>query len=242
MIEINLVPDVKRELLRAQKVRSTVISFAIIVGISALSIVLLLAFWVFIVQTARGVLSDNTIKSEDKKLQSIKDLPNALTIQNQLGQLVTLHNDKHITSRIFDVLATINPPEPNNIGINRATLNTEDSTITLEAQAASGYPALEVFRKTISATKFRYTDDSGQIKTVSLASELSDSERSYGEDAAGKKVLRFTLSFKYPQELLQRSSLSAIIIAPTKTNATDSFIGVPASLFTEKASDPVEDK
>jgi len=239
MIEINLVPDVKQELLKAQRVRASVISIAIVVGIGAVGVVVLLAIWVFAVQTARDVLTDNTIKNESQKLANVEDISNTLTIQNQLTKLPGLHDEKNIDSRIFEILTTINPPEPNTVAITSLALDSEEKTIKIEAQAANGYPALEVFKKTIEATTFDYVDD-GKRGTVNLASGMSDSDRSYGEDAAGAKVLRFTLTFTYPPELFARTSRDARIVAPNKTNVTDSFLGVPTSLFTQKAEDTSE--
>jgi len=234
MIEINLVPDVKQELIKAQRVRASVISIAILVGIVALGVVVMLAIWVFGVQTARNVITDNTIKSESQKLSGVEDISSTLTIQNQLSKLTQMHDSKHIDSRLFDILTTINPPEPNNVAITKLSLSSADSSITVQAQAVNGYPALEVFKKTIAATKFEFTKD-GQSQSIPLATGISDSERSYGENAAGAKVLRFTLVFTYPQELFSRTVQNATIIAPTKTNATDSFLGVPQSLFTQPA-------
>lgn len=240
MIEINLIPDVKQELIRAQRVRASVISIAILSGFVAAGVVVLLAIWVFGVQTARSVILDNTIQSESEALASVEDVNNTLTIQNQLSKLSQMHDDKTITSRIFDILTTINPTAPNNVSITNLSLDLASSTITIEAQAANGYPALEVFKKTISATTFRFTQD-GEQTSVPLASDMSDSERSYGEDASGARVLRFALSFTYPEELFSRTAESATIVAPERANATDSFQGVPNSLFTERANDTEEE-
>ncbi len=236
MIEINLIPDVKQELLKAQRVRTSVISMAIIIGIVAIGIVVALAMWVFAVQAARDVISDNTIKSESQKLSKVEDVSTTLTIQNQLSKLSELHDSKHIDSRIFDILNTINPSAPNNVAITKLTLNSSDSTIKVEAQAVNGYPALEVFKKTINGTTFEYVQD-GEKKSVPLATSMNDSDRSYGEDASGAKVLRFTLTFVYPEELFSRTAQNATVVAPEKTNVTDSFLGVPQSLFTQRATD-----
>lgn len=236
MIEINLVPDVKQELIKAQRVRASVISMSILVGMAAVGIVVVLAIWVFAVQAARSVLTDNTIKSESEKLAKVQDVSNTLTIQNQLSKLTAMHDGKSIDSRIFDILTTINPPEPNTVSITNLSLDSDAKTIKIEAQAINGYPALDVFKKTINATTFQFTQD-GQKRSVALASDMSDSDRSYGEDASGAKVLRFTLSFTYPDELFSRTAQGATIVAPTRTNVTDSFLGVPQSLFTQKASD-----
>ena len=141
MIEINLVPDVKQEFIKAQRVRSLVVSLAIITGIVALGIVLLLGAWVFGVQAARGALSDKTIKEESAKLASVEDLESTLTIQSQLEMLPGLHESKKIDSRVFDVLATINPPDPNNVTISKLIVDSTEKKIAIEAQAAGGYPA-----------------------------------------------------------------------------------------------------
>ncbi|MDN5275301.1 MAG: hypothetical protein JWP06_1202 [Candidatus Saccharibacteria bacterium] len=236
MIEINLVPDVKQELIKAQRVRASVISIAIVVGIAAVGVVVMLAVWVFAVQAARGLISDNTIKNESQKLSNVQDISNTLTIQNQLSLLSAMHDNKNIDSRLFDILTTINPSAPNNIAITNVSLDSSTTTIKLEAQAVNGYPALDVFKKTINATTFEYSDGSSK-KSVKLATGMSDSDRSYGEDASGAKVLRFTLTFTYPAELFSKSSQNATIVAPERTNVTDSFLGVPQSLFTQKASD-----
>ena len=232
MIEINLVPDVKQELIRAQRVRASVISVAILVGIIAIGVVILLAVWVFGVQTARNLLTDNTIKSESSKLSNIEDISNTLTIQNQLSKLPAQHDNKAIDSRIFDILATINPPAPNDIKINNLSLDSSTSTIKIEAQTSGGYSALEVFKKTINATKFEYNDN-GEKQSVALATGMSDSDRNLGQDATGATVLRFTLTFTYPEKLFSKIAQNATIVAPTKSNVTDSFLGVPQSLFTQ---------
>lgn len=239
MIEINLVPDVKQELIKAQRVRASVISVAILVGIAAVGVVVVLATWVFAVQTARGVITDATIKSESEKLSDVEDVSNTLTIQNQLSKLSGMHDSKSIDSRLFDILTTINPPEPNSVAITNVFLDSVTKTIKIEAQARNGYPALEVFKKTITATNFEFTKDD-QKQSVPLAAQMSDSDRSYGEDASGAKVLRFTLTFVYPEELFARTAQNAVIVAPGKSNVTDSFVGVPNSLFTQKANDTQE--
>ncbi|MDB5168442.1 MAG: hypothetical protein JWO55_700 [Candidatus Saccharibacteria bacterium] len=236
MIEINLVPDVKQELINAQRVRTNVVSLSIIVGIGAIGVVVMLAIWVFGVQTTRGYVHDKTIKVESENLLKVPDLSNTLTIQNQLNELLAMHNDKHVSSRIFDVLAAIQPPAPNKIAISNVTLDSATKKITFEAQAESAYTGLEVFKKTINATKFEFTKGE-QRQSVPLASGMSHGDLSYGEDVTGVQVLRFTISFTYPDELFARTANNPTIVAPTRTNVTDSFLGVPNSLFSPKAAD-----
>lgn len=237
MIEINLIPDVKQELIRAQSVRNTVVSFTILTGIISVGIVALLAFYLFGVQTVRSALADSRIKEATTELQQIDDLSNTLTIQNQLSKLSVMHDSKNIDSRFFAILTAINPAAPNDIVVSSAKLDADTKTVTIDGQAANGYEAAELFKKTIVSTKMTYKDIDGAQQSTLLTDDVSTSDISYGEDASGKKVLRFTMSFIYPDELFARSSGDAVIERPGRQNVTDSYLRIPQSLFSERASD-----
>lgn len=235
MIEINLIPDVKLELLKARRQRRAIISVAVIITIVAVGITVLLAMYAFGVQTIASKLADNSITSENDKLRKVEDLSKTLTIQKQLASLSQQHDDKNLSSRVFDILTTTVPTGTNAISVTRLTMNTEDKTIEIEGQAANGYEALEVFKKTIAETKFEYTTENEVQSPLAIATSISDGERRYSEDSTGKRVLSFTMSFSYPEELFQPTSENGRIIGPNQQNATDSANGVPNSLFTNPA-------
>ncbi len=236
MIEINLIPAVKQELIKVQRVRATVIAFSILIGLAAIAVVTILAIYVFGVQTVRSVVADDAIKKGSQQLAGVEDLSKTLTIQNQLTKLSTMHDQKKIDSRIFDVLLAIIPPVPNNIQISDLAVDSTAGTITMQGQAANSYAAAEVFRKTIEGAKVKYTSDTGD-QAVALASNVSTGDTSYGEDASGAKVLRFTLSFTYAKELFAPSSKNATVVITTQGNVTDSYLGVPKSIFVDRATD-----
>ncbi|HCR56010.1 TPA: hypothetical protein DIV49_03480 [Candidatus Saccharibacteria bacterium] len=237
MIEVNLIPDVKLELLKARKVRTNVISLSILITIVTAGAVALLAFYVFVVQTVAGALADTAIKNESAKLKSVDDLAQTLTIQNQMDNITQMHDKKNLTSRIFDILKTIVPEGKNTVAISSVKLDTEEGTITLEAEASNGYEALEVFKKTIAETTFSYSEGGDIQNPINIATEISDGQRRYAEDSDGNRVLRFTLSFAYAEELFLPTSERGQINAPDKQNATDSATGVPKSLFTNPSED-----
>jgi hypothetical protein len=236
MIEINLVPDVKQELLRAQRARTVVISVAIIGSIIAGSVVTLLAIWVFAVQTVRQSVADGDIKKGYQQLQSNSDLSKVLTLQNQLTKITELNNAKHINSRLFDVLAAILPAAPNDVEISDLGIDTTTKTITIQGQASNLYQALEVFKKTVAGAKYTYSTGSDKT-TETLASSVSVNDVSYGEDSSGKKVLRFTMSFVYPDSLFAPQSSDVKLIQVNQANATDSYLGLPQSVFSDRAAD-----
>ena len=107
MIEVNLVPDVKQELIKANRVRTVVVSTAILVGAIAIGIVVLLAVYLFLGQTVRSNIAAGQIKDKYKELSSIEDLDNTLTVQKQLGALTEQQDKKNIASRFFDLLVAI---------------------------------------------------------------------------------------------------------------------------------------
>lgn len=242
MIEINLVPDVKQELIKAQRIRSTVITASILITIASVAIVALLAIYVFAVQTIRGNINDASIKTESAKLIGVEDLPKTLTIQNQLTKISSLNSQKNIDSRIFDVLGAVIPPAPNNIQISSLNLDSDINTIVIEGQAPSGrYDTVETFKKTVEGAKVEYTDIDDQEQDVELATNIEISNTSLGEDSSGTKVLRFMLTFEYVEELFSPSIKNVRVVITTDGNVTDSYLGVPKSIFADRATDVEED-
>lgn len=238
MIEINLIPDVKQELIRAQRVRSVVISFSIVAGIVALGIVALLAAYVFGVQTVRSALADDGIKKGSEQLASVEDLSKVLTIQNQLSLISELNSQKKIDSRIFDVLSAIIPPAPNSVQVSSLNIDAEQSQISMEGQTRA-FDALEIFKKTVDGAVITYQREDEE-QEVKLASNISTSDISYGEDASGAKVLRFTLRFTYAEELFSPAVPGIVIKLINEGNVTDSYLGLPKSIFAPRATDTQE--
>lgn len=235
MIEINLIPDVKQELLKAQRTRAAVISTSILVSIIAGGIVVVLALYVFGVQTVRSSLLDTQISDGNAKLSKVEDLSKILTIQNQLTKISQLNADKNVSSRVFDMLSAVTPPGANSVQFSQISVDTENSTIRLEGQT-NAYDSMEVFKKTLTSAIIEYAEN-GEQQNVPLASDISTTDVSYGEDASGKKVLRFVVSFSYPTELFSTAVNAPTFKLSVNGNVTDSYLGIPKSLFTERAKD-----
>lgn len=246
MIEINLMPDVKQELLKAQRVRSAVISIGITIGVIAASVVVLLAVYVFGAQWGFDNLAQGDIDKKGKQLSEVEDLSKMLTIQNQLQQVSSLNSSKHVTSRIFDTLGVV----PTGIKLSSVIVDTTDGTqlVTIEGQAAGSYAATELYQKTLANIDIKYKDlaADGSVgteeKTVPLASNIEISDLSYGEDSNGNMVLRFKLTFMYAKELLSNSVTDVKLDVSRTGNVTDSYLNIPKSLFQDPAQTPKGDK
>ncbi len=235
MIEINLIPDVKRELIKAQRARAAVTSVAIIVSLIAIGVVALLAIYVFVVQNTRSVVLDNDIKNGAAELSSVEDLSKVLTIQNQLKGINTYNQQKNIDSRLFDILLAVTPPDPDKVTFSSVAINGTTQSIRLEGQTAN-FSSVEIFKKTVDNAIVTHKQD-GETAEDKLASNISVSDVSYGEDSEGNKVVRFVLEFTYWQDYLSTSIDTPVLKLKVNGNVTDSYLGIPRSLFTERAKD-----
>lgn len=231
MIEINLLPNVKRELLKTRAMRNRVISISFLVGGASIAAVVVLAL-ILGSQIAAEAVQNGVIKDRNDKLMAVEDLNKVVTIQHQLTKINEQHSGKKINSRIFDVVTAVNPVAPNNVSFSDIKVNPESKTITLEGSAVNGYSALETLKKTILNTKVQ-TTDGDKSSEVSLTKEIKDGDTSFGENSEGKKVLQFSFSFEYAEELLAPANNGTVsILTPTgKVDVTDSRQGIPDSLF-----------
>lgn len=231
MIEINLLPNVKRELLKTRAMRNRVISISFLVGGASIAAVVVLAL-ILGSQIAAEAVQNGVIKDRNDKLMAVEDLNKVVTIQHQLTKINEQHSGKKINSRIFDVVTAVNPVAPNNVSFSDIKVNPESKTITLEGSAVNGYSALETLKKTILNTKVQ-TTDGDKSSEVSLTKEIKDGDTSFGENSEGKKVLQFSFSFEYAEELLASANNGTVsVLTPTgKVDVTDSRQGIPDSLF-----------
>ena len=231
MIEINLLPNVKRELLKTRAMRNRVISISFLVGGASIAAVVVLAL-ILGSQIAAEAVQNGVIKDRNDKLMAVEDLNKVVTIQHQLTKINEQHSGKKINSRIFDVVTAVNPVAPNNVSFSDIKVNPGSKTITLEGSAVNGYSALETLKKTILNTKVQ-TTDGDKSSEVSLTKEIKDGDTSFGENSEGKKVLQFSFSFEYAEELLEPANNGTVsVLTPTgKVDVTDSRQGIPDSLF-----------
>lgn len=242
MIEVNLIPDVKLELIKAQKMRNKVISITALVGLASVATVVVLAFYVFGVQALRGSLADTAINNNIEKLKKVEDLDKTLTIQNQLVKITGLNKSKKISSRLFDLLNSVIPPAPNDIQISLINVDTVANVVHLEGQALNSYPAVEIFKKTLENAILDYKDQDGQAQQIKLINDIVVSNTSYGQDLSGRRLLGFSMGFSYAPELFDQASKGVNIKVNVNGDVTDSYINIPKSIFADKVIEIKKEK
>lgn len=161
--EINLVPDIKNEMIKTVKLRNYIFFGCIVVA--AASVLLTLIFGLIMGGQRIAIESKKSTLGElSAKLNSYTDLNDFLTIKDQLGNIDTLTSDKKVLSRTFNILSALLPTGADTITVSELNVNLaeEQPSFSLEAQANAGkepfidYNVLDSFKKSMQYMRYDY--------------------------------------------------------------------------------------
>lgn len=158
MIQFNLLPDVKQEYIKTQRIKRLVISISFLASIAALVVFLILVSTVYLVQ--RKSISDlsRDIKTDSAQLENKPNIADILTVQGQLTSLSSLNAQKPSASRLFGYLSQLTPTQAT---ISDLQIDFSQNTVTINGNA----PSLDVVNTFVDSLK--YTNYSLQGDTAS---------------------------------------------------------------------------
>lgn len=163
MISINLLPDVKKELLRIRRERNLVVSISILAVGGSIAALVILGGILGGLNIAKVVMESGINKNKATINSAIEDkqLNEYLTIQNQLAQISDLKSQQLVYSRIMDYLVELNPASPNNAELSSVDLDMSGSEVvaTLEG-TVQDFEALNVYKTTLASAKLVYEEKS----------------------------------------------------------------------------------
>ncbi|MBR3386406.1 hypothetical protein IKG68_02460 [Candidatus Saccharibacteria bacterium] len=170
-LEINLVPDVKNEMIRTLKLRNFVFFLSIVVASVGLGAT---AIFASIAGGQQAIVDGkkNTVDALSKKINSYSDLSDFLTIKDQLGNIATIADNKKLLSRMFGTLSSLLPTNGDTITISELNVNLEEEApvISFDAYANANnapfidYNVLDAFKKSMQYMRYdygRYVDKTG---------------------------------------------------------------------------------
>ena len=193
MISLNLLPDVKKDLLRVRRERNLVVSISVVVVGASIGVLLLLSGTLGVLIGAKALM-ENSIKNDEqtiKQAQKKKQLDKYITIQNQLKQIGKLKSDQQVYSRLMDYLTQLNPATPNNVQISSAKIeapagssgdtsssssssaSADGITMTIEGKTTN-FSALDVYKNTLSKAQLSYEVEEEDTSSDSESSANSD--------------------------------------------------------------------
>jgi Tfp pilus assembly protein PilN len=196
-VQFNLLPDVKLNYVKAQRTRNLIISVSTISASVAIAIFLLSFFLVKVVQKAQMGDLDKNIQNATKSVKDLPDIDKVLTIQNQLTSLVGLHQQKHISSRIFTYLPEVTP---SSVNVGNVTIDFVASTMNIAGTADS--------QKTVNAfidnLKTTYYSNGGNDKTKAF-SQTTESSFSIQQ-----KSVNFTINLVFDPSLFSNATKDSL--------------------------------
>ncbi len=246
MIQLNLLPDIKKQLLHAQMQRNLVISICIVASIAAGSVILILGG----IMGGQAIQKDSLTKgiqgkyAEIKKKQSNDQLDEYLTIQNQLSKISTLKDQQLDYSRLFDYLKQLNPAAPNSVSLDSVKLagpgvtsdaitgavNTTGVTVEMQGETAN-YSSLNVFKSTLSLAKFSYAPSEGaNVETKSLFTSVN-----VKSTTLSKEALSFSIVAVFDLAVFNAGSIDIKLDIPNETTS-DADRNAPSNIFSNEST------
>jgi hypothetical protein len=229
MAQLNLLPDVKIEYLKTTRDKRLVYSVSMIVIIASVVITLLLVSITYVFQKKNLSDLNKDISTYNQQLENTPDLSKILTIQNQLGTLTGLHEQKAVAARLFDYLPQITPTTAN---ITQLDIDFTEHTMIITGTA----PSLDVantYTDTLKFTTYHMTN---------TASDITDTSNKAFSDVVLSQFVRntsgatYTISFKFDSAIFDSSN--AVKLAIPKIISTRSSTEKPTDLFQNAPTTP----
>jgi Tfp pilus assembly protein PilN len=210
MAQLNLLPDVKLEFVKAQRRKRTVMAVSAVVSAALLAIFIALLIFVRFAQKQHMSALDKDIESSLQTLKSNPELDKILTVQNQLASLPGMHNEKTISSRLFDYLTQLTPTKAT---ISEVKLDFDANTLSIKGNA-DALSTVNKFADTLKFTKYQVSGENaeeGEAFTNVVLKTFSVSGSEGGN-------ISYELETKFNVAIFANSSPSTSGVSPVKLN------------------------
>jgi Tfp pilus assembly protein PilN len=223
MIQLNLLPDVKLEYIKAERQRRLVLSVSVLV--TAVAVILLLLL-LSVDGLQKKHLHDLTkdISSESSKLQNEPQIDKILTVQNQMNNLTQLQESKPAASRVFDFL---NDVTPTNVSITDFNIDFTKQSATITGTSDN----LADVNKYIDTLKYTtYTAD-GSTKSQPAFSSVVLSSFGLNTSAGGNQAANYTITLSYDKTIFDITQNVKLSVPNTTTTRISTGQSNPTDLF-----------
>lgn len=225
-MQLNLLPAVKMEYIKAQRARRLVFTVCVVVALASLALLLLLLGVSGLQKKHSNDLSKD-ISSESSKLQAEPQIDKMLTVQNQLQSLTALEAGKPAAAQLFGYLNQVTPA---NVSITDFTIDFTQQTATITG-TSSNLANVNKYIDTLKYTTFTTADNSTPqpaFSNVVLSSFNLNTDSTDPNQAAN-----YTIGLSYNKtifDITQNVKLSVPSVTTTRQNVnqpTDLFQAAP---------------
>ena len=201
MIQINLIPSIKAEYVKAQRTKRMVVTISVIAIAVAVGVVGLLAAYAYGAQSLQLNNAQDVTKKLEKQIKDVDDLDKILTIQNQLTALTPLHESKPVMTRLFTYLQQTTPKD---VTLSKYAVSNTESTWSVEGKA----PSIEAVNKYVDTIKF--TEIEGQNGARAFSDVVLTS---FAKDGAAGGYT-FAVNYKFNSELFASANPNIKLFVP----------------------------
>lgn len=221
MIQFNLLPDIKVEYIKANRLKRTMLAISVLAASASLALVVLLYLGVGLVQKRQMNNLAKDLSSSAKTLENIPNINTILTVQNQLNSLTGLHDTKPAAPRLFEYLGQITP---SSVSISNVSIDYTAHTLTITG-AGKDLLAVNTFIDTLKFTTFK-------SQTTADKSAAAFTKVTLTSFSAGEKNANYQTNLSFDPALFD--SLQKITLVVPNTITTRSEINQPTSLFQQE--------
>ena len=232
--EINLVPDIKDEMIKTLKLRNLIFFLCAVVAAASVGVTLIFGLIVggqnLIIES-----KDNTIKLMNDKVVSYTDLNDFITIKDQLSNISSLTSDKKVLSRTFNILTALLPTGADTIEISELSVDLSDDgpTLSFDAQADAknppyiDYNVLDSFKKSMQYMHYdygSYVDKNNNVIPAYCIIE-SDSKGAFFSDSNKNLYAYWTINAEGCDPSSNNSASETDTIIPNNDYTTEDYEG-----------------
>lgn len=220
MVQLNLLPDIKQEFVKARRMKRLVMAISVLLATISLIIFIVLVLIVNVVQKTDISNIDKDIKKFTSQLKSTDNLNQILTVQNQLNSLPALNAQKPATSRLFGYIKQVTP---NNVNITSLDIDYALYTVTLTGIADSA-DTINTFVDTLKFTTYNIVASDSTKSSAKAFSNvvLTSFDRT-------KTQATYTVTFAFNSIIFDNTNDTTLIVP--NIISTRSEVDKPKALF-----------
>jgi hypothetical protein len=222
MIQLNLLPDIKQDYIKAERQKRIVLSVTVLVSILAVIVLVALMFLdVFYKHQLTGL--NKNIASESQTLKQEPHINTILTVQNQLESLTALHSSKPAVSRLF--VTYLNEITPATVSISTLHADFTQYTLTLTG-SANALSSINQYVDTFKKTTYTTNNDNSPKPAFNDVVLSSFGLNSASDDPS--QAASYSIDLNFDKTLFDNTQNVTLSIPDITTRAD---VNQPASLF-----------
>lgn len=230
MIQFNLLPDIKKQFIRAQRIKRIVIVVCVFASIVSIVIFAGLLYYVDSYQKNQLSQLSEAISAQGQQLKGNTNLNKILTIQNQLTTLPQLQAQTPAASRLLGYFNELTP-----VTASIATLKVDYTQNTMSVTGSA--TSLDVVNQFVDTLKFTTYKTSSSSTATNAFSTVVLSTFAYSQTGSSGKPAQYTITFGFDPVIFSNSQKVTLTV-PQKTT-TRSILGQPTGLFEKNATTTV---